>query len=261
MADAPLKGLLSFPRGDVLSGLLGLPKLRPASPVPETLPVEGPNWWFDADDSATITIATGVSAWANKGSEGGSVSNGTGANQPTWGYATSNADRRALIFDGAGDRLDGSMSNTDQTATYFCAGRMTDAAIVFVGTQGNNGYQHQLSASGLQIIDRFVGGSDWNIGVYPPATNPFVLGYVLRGDGSSPGTYGRLNQQTFGPSVGSYSASQGGSLSVMFDHISGLVTRSGEVYEILKYDGFLTDDQFDLVMQYLGWKWSIEVNA
>lgn len=42
-----------------------------------------PAFWFDADDSATITLAAGVSAWANKGTVAFNAAQANSTNQPS----------------------------------------------------------------------------------------------------------------------------------------------------------------------------------
>lgn len=63
-----------------------------------------PTHWWDAQESSTITISTGnsVSAWANKGSAGGTVTQATAASQPTRS-TSSFGGRQALFFDGTDD--------------------------------------------------------------------------------------------------------------------------------------------------------------
>lgn len=64
--------------------------------------------WLDASDAATRTIATGVSAWADKSGKGNNATQATGANQPTVSSAAQNG-LDALDFDG----LNHSMSLPD----------------------------------------------------------------------------------------------------------------------------------------------------
>ena len=259
-----MKALLGFPKGsDELELLLGFPRIRNTKEVPETLPTGlsagPPDVWFDAEDDSTITIATGVSAWLNKGSAGSSASQGTGGNQPLRGKYWNN-DRRVLLFDGAGDRLDIGVSNIDRTCTWFQVGQINtgETAIVFCGTQGNNGDEHQFSPGGtLTIFDRFAGAAEISASVPGPGDKPFVLAYTLdTGVGTG---YMRMNQYaTTMATTGSASAA--GNIAIMFDHISGTITRAGKVAEMIRFPSPLTTAEVDLVMQYLGQKWDVEVN-
>lgn len=60
--------------------------------------------WYDAADSATLTVSTGVSAWADKSGNGRTLGQTTGNNQPISGTRTIGG-KNALDFDGANDTL------------------------------------------------------------------------------------------------------------------------------------------------------------
>ncbi len=67
--------------------------------TPDDLTIKPAGWW-DAQDVATITLSAGkVSAWANKGTRGGSVTQATAASQPSYS-ATANGGKPALQFAG-----------------------------------------------------------------------------------------------------------------------------------------------------------------
>lgn len=76
------------------------------------------NWW-DAWDSDTITIATGVSQWANKGTLGGSLASSLGAEQPVYSATAFQGAYPGVTFDGSNDKMvdntaNNSMRNTDE---------------------------------------------------------------------------------------------------------------------------------------------------
>ena len=60
--------------------------------------------WYDAADATTLTIATGVSAWADKSGNGRTLRQATGNNQPASGTRTIGG-KNALDFDGTNDVL------------------------------------------------------------------------------------------------------------------------------------------------------------
>lgn len=60
--------------------------------------------WLDAADASTITIATGVSSWADKSGNGANATEGTTANQPAYS-ATSFGGLPGITFDGINDTL------------------------------------------------------------------------------------------------------------------------------------------------------------
>jgi hypothetical protein len=63
-----------------------------------------PNFWLDAADLSTITIATGVSEWRDKTGKGVNAVQATGANQPVYSE-TSFFGRPGITFDGVNDNM------------------------------------------------------------------------------------------------------------------------------------------------------------
>ena len=72
--------------------------------VPTDLGADLHNWW-DADDAATITIATGVSQWDDKGTLADDVTQGTAASQPAYSTTSWEGTRPGISFDGSNDWL------------------------------------------------------------------------------------------------------------------------------------------------------------
>lgn len=236
---------------DLLEIPLGLRQIR----GPRTLPVTDPALWLDAADDSTLTIATGVSSWANKGTAGGAASQGTTAAQPT-PYAQRLGRRFALYFDGVDDRLDMTYANYDPTSTWFYAARFLAGSCV-IGTQGNNGYQQVIDGTnGFRLIDRFAGTSDATIPtVIGPAGGGFVIGVRL--DSTTLQTvYAKMNARE-GTVAYTGSASAAGNLAIMYNHISGLIVQEGLVGEILHYSYPMGDSDFVNVGAYLAQKWGI----
>ena len=69
--------------------------------------------WLDANDSSTITIATGVSTWADKSGNGKNATQGTAANQPTYSSTGFNS-KPTIQFDGTNDSF--SLAGITQTS-------------------------------------------------------------------------------------------------------------------------------------------------
>lgn len=66
-----------------------------------------PELWLDADDLDTITIATGVSNWADKSGKGRDISQAIASCQPSHGVPLI-VGHRTVTFDGIDDFLEGS---------------------------------------------------------------------------------------------------------------------------------------------------------
>lgn len=76
---------------------------RPSGPfTPASL--SGLALWLDASDAATITTATGVSAWADKSGNGRNATQATGTAQPTVQSAAQNG-KNTLRFTGANSQF------------------------------------------------------------------------------------------------------------------------------------------------------------
>ena len=84
--------------------------LRPrSSAVFNPRQISGLAGWWDADDSSTITIATGVSAWADKSGNGRTLTQTTANNQPA--RVLNDLNGKAVIsFDGVNDTLGASFT-------------------------------------------------------------------------------------------------------------------------------------------------------
>jgi hypothetical protein len=63
-------------------------------------------FWLDAATSSTITIATGVSSWADKKGGGVNATQATGSLQPTYSATAFPGSLPGILFDGTDDVLD-----------------------------------------------------------------------------------------------------------------------------------------------------------
>lgn len=129
--------------------------------------------WFDASDAITITTATGISAWSNKGSLGGSLTQGTGASQPTWPAAVLNGLHVAR-FDGSAQRI--------FTASSVAVPSTTTMTIMAVFQRNPAGGYRGLLGSGLGA------SSGTGITVAGNAGEDWLTGDVMvHGDGTTSG--------------------------------------------------------------------------
>ena len=78
--------------------------------------------WFDAADASTYGVSTGVSSWRSKGATNITVTQGTGANQPT--LATRNG-RTCLLFNGSSTLLSNTTELNYTAGTAFLVGNAT----------------------------------------------------------------------------------------------------------------------------------------
>ena len=62
--------------------------------------------WFDASDSSTITIATGVSTWADKSGNGANATQNNTTFQPQYSTSAFPGSKSGILFDGVDDIMD-----------------------------------------------------------------------------------------------------------------------------------------------------------
>lgn len=106
--------------------------------------------WLRADLGVTLNGST-VSAWANQGTAGGSVTQGTAASQPTWSATGGPNSKAGLSFDG-GDWL---TSDLAASAWAFLHSANSTVFVVWKTTSANpNAYFGVLSTASSGTQDR-----------------------------------------------------------------------------------------------------------
>jgi hypothetical protein len=111
-----------------------------------TFPGEITNWILGFFAQNGTTIATGVSAWANRGSLGGSLAQATGADQPLVATADVNG-WDALSFDGSNDALAMSFSAQNGPVTKAMVFKITGSVTLGVhdGLWDGNSFASQFA--------------------------------------------------------------------------------------------------------------------
>jgi hypothetical protein len=97
--------------------------------------------WWDFNDTATVTIATGISAVTDKSGNGRTLEQTTTNNQPAWTASVING-KYAAVFNGTSHRLRASFA-LSQPLTIFAVGR----------------YNGVNAASNATMLDGFAGGN------------------------------------------------------------------------------------------------------
>jgi hypothetical protein len=112
--------------------------------------------WWDFNDAATVTVATGISAITDKSGNGRTLTQSTINNRPAWTANVLNG-KHAAVFDGNNDTL-GASFTLAQAITVFCVGRFTNPTgghQLFDGFAGGN--RMRLFASSTTQINLFAG--------------------------------------------------------------------------------------------------------
>lgn len=135
--------------------------------------------WYDAADASTLTIATGVSAWADKSGNNHTLRQPIGNNQPASGTRTIGG-RNALDFDGTNDVL--SLINADGTSIFYTLGlALTRQLSMFGVCATDNASKGTQFLVGLQRSGLTTNGS----GAYMARRSTTTNFETAAGDGNS----------------------------------------------------------------------------
>jgi len=88
--------------------------LRPVASGFDPRRIAGLVGWWDSTDNATIATDTGVTSWSDKSGNGYTLTQGTGANQPT---VSSIGGRQAFLFNGSAQFLSSSNAGLSGVGT------------------------------------------------------------------------------------------------------------------------------------------------
>lgn len=227
-----------------------------------------PQHWYDAMDASTITVATGISAWANKGSLGGSLAQATALNQPAYNLTGFNG-KPAAVFDGVNDGLvstttDDTWRNTGYGSLHM-AMHPTDAA----GTRALFG---SSNATIGRLSIREFGGSYQIIGTrLDTDTLGFSSGGPIVAETTSFSFRQRWATTAFtvrrnGTTAVNSARLTAGVTSDTPSTVRALGTRTvgsgdhfqGPMGEVFTYAVDLSDDDMDRIDGYLAWRWGLE---
>lgn len=219
--------------------------------------------WWDATDSSSYTLDTGVTQWRDKSGLGQVFTQSVGASQPTIN-STGIGGKPALSFDGSNDFMDlGSsliggnnlFAEASNRYSLFIVHRFTSNGTLFaqaVGTAGSRVLHVLQNAGNLSAVVR--GG-----------TASGNIGSSIGVDGLYSGTWegsaytNRFNNTTAGVTIGSgaYVAENiaigARTPSSPFFYLSGLIG------EIIFYNRLLSAAEQSRLFEYLNAKWGLSL--
>lgn len=210
--------------------------------------------WFDADDSSTYTVSTGVSSWRDKSGNGLNAVQGTASVQPT---VSTIGSRRAFLFF-AGSGLIASKSYSISAQSTFCVFRCdTTTAFGRIITQesdaANATYVPLLlpSPAAYAIGSYFSGGFRSSTNITQSAT---IIGESHH-NGSS------VTAVANGTSGSAYSAALSFSPTKLCIGNGGNLSNSliGAIAEVLVWNRALSASEITQVRKYLAKKYSVTV--
>lgn len=210
--------------------------------------------WFDAEDSSTVTLATGVSSWRDKSGNGANAVQATGAAQP---LTTTINGKRAFVFD-QGDGLIAQTTYSITAQSTFCVFR-ADTATSFarIVTQENdaaNATYVQLllpNPGGLAVGSYFSGAFRSSVSIAQSA--------ATIGESHHNGT--AVQVVANGISGASFSGSLSFTPTRLCIGNAGALSNAfvGAIAEVLVWNRALSSTEISSVRRYLARKWSITV--
>lgn len=218
--------------------------------------------WFDASDSSSYTVATGVSEWRDKSGNNRTFAQSTGNNQPT---VTTSSGRTVFTFDGTNDSLTSQTSlSLSSTHSVFAVvlPRIRKIGVFLSGSTGAELQYGDGSASfsgskfGAFGIARAVyGGGDITTGVRQivsvvcsGSTMPTNLSMFTNGVG------GPVSVVTAGTNVTAAMTT-----ALTFGTSTGNQFWDGEIAEIVIYGNAVSTTSRRSIERWLGAKWGITV--
>jgi len=243
-------------------------------------PVAGYKAWYDASDTATITVSgSAVTQWNDKSANGYNLTQGTSANRPSSGTRTINS-LNVIDFDGTNDSLSAStaanwtfLNNAGGSSIFMVVLSDTTATERFIfstaqSSSSNVGIDFIRQANGVvkQFVRRGVSGtaavSANSQGTWTDATGVYYTLLLSPNNGTTldraistvnGGAEQKSNSATNAPSASNTTQA----LDVGDYFNGGRTAFNGAIGEIIFYDSVLSGTDADLNEAYLSNKWGL----
>ena len=210
--------------------------------------------WYDAADATSITLATGVSSWADKSGNGRTCSQATGANQPAYVLAGQNG-KNVIDFASSTFRMvtNGTAWGLTSTNTMFWSFQFPDTAASAATYSLFDFNTNRESAFGNATSELRIGAGF--TGITPVSRRWYILSIQWNGTG----TAYRFTQSA-GTVIDPTATFRNGASTQMYMGFNGGSARiRGYVGECITYDSLLSDTQTTTVNKYLAKKWGATI--
>lgn len=236
--------------------------------------------WWDALSPSTITIATGVSLWTNRGSTANlNVEQSVGGNQPAYSATAWDGVRPAITFDGTDDRLRNTaasvfMQNVGGGTTVAAAEPTSlasaDRAILSASIGGGDANARQTIRSNLSLSQWVIGArrldADATLGIANGPTSALTTRIIggqtdHTNDRARPVVDGTASAWTT-PYKGAGNTSNTASDRVALGSNSAANANfwQGKIAEVIHYNSVLPDEDLNKLNGYLAWRWGVTAN-
>lgn len=215
--------------------------------------------WLDAADSSTITESGGaVSVWADKSGNGRDASQTTSASQPAYGTQTVNG-HNVVTFDGSDDCFDVDLDFlADKSHSAFFVTLARNYVVFYGAANGNQGSNslHIGFDGGNYEVSYWGSGFEVSIGAAFVHDEVNALNFVWDNNtGRRVWANGHLEGST--SLTGIIGVMSGGG---RIADVCGKPVYSGDIAEVVFYEGVLPDAVRQKTEGYLAHKWGLEAN-
>ena len=212
--------------------------------------------WFDASDTSSVTVSTGVSVWANKsGLSGRNMTQGTGNNQPAYTPSYLNG-KHAIVFDGSNDTLSCTSATLTNPYHSFFVMKHTSAYATtkrFTGADANGQAFSGARTSSTDMV--MLNGSPFGSVGGTPAVEPETFS-VIEFEINGASSVARCNGTAFGAITGTVGTVNPGGL-VLGGSIALAQYSAIAVAELIVYSRVLTATERAKVSNALRSKWGV----
>ena len=232
--------------------------LRPLASgwTPRQLPDLG--LWLDASDAATVTVATGVSVWADKSGNGRNAAQAVGGKQPA--YSSTINGKNVVTFQGTDDTMqigaNAVFNATSQTiiivsrqaaaaneSLWYKADSNSAVGVIIRYRSGTTFWHYQKNDASATTLG-YAANTNTNANVYATVLEPAAQAGYVNGSQVASATLTTAYDNNSGPWLGSRRD--------IGEYLNG------DVAEIIFYDRALTTAERQKIEGYLAWKWGLQ---
>ena len=216
--------------------------------------------WYDAADSASITIQTGVQQWADKSGNGRNLVQNTTNNQPLHGSVTLNG-KPAVTFDGSNDSMRVAFTLNQPYMMFSVFRYDSDSSAtgprLFDGRSGSGSRSGEVFQNSISSQIGLFAGTSFNLLLASPDSNAMFSFNVwdFAFNGASSAIRLRTNAVTATGNVGANNLS-GLTMGANGNATAGQFSNAS-VAELLMFSRSLATSEADAVRKYLGTKWNL----